>query len=146
MRSKMALNKWWLGFAFCARTRSKTNRRRRRWIMGDWKRRWTICAAGSGSSASTMTSARWSTSSSETAGGGDTQPHSPGVGRQCGRPAGGLATGRYPRNRQRTAKNQCSGSAGSISFPWIRIRIKSWARSESNDTDPDPTKTIGNRK
>ena len=43
---------------------------------------------------------------------------------------------------------QCcgSGSVETVSFLWIRIRIKKWLDSESgsvsNDTDPDPTKTI----
>ena len=47
---------------------------------------------------------------------------------------------------------QCggSGSVESVSFPWIRIRIKKWLDPESgsvsNDTDPDPTKTIENIK
>ena len=45
---------------------------------------------------------------------------------------------------------QCggSGSVESVSFPWIRIRIKNWLDAESglgsvsNDMDPDPTTTI----
>ena len=41
-----------------------------------------------------------------------------------------------------------SGSVESVSFQWIRIRIKKWLDPESgsvsNDTDPDPTKTIEN--
>ena len=49
---------------------------------------------------------------------------------------------------------QCggSGSVESASFPWIRIRIriKKWldpkSGSVSNDTDPDPSKTIENIK
>ena len=47
---------------------------------------------------------------------------------------------------------QCggSGSVESISFPWIRIRIKKLLDPESgsvsNYTDPDPTKTIENIK
>ena len=47
---------------------------------------------------------------------------------------------------------QCcgSGSVESVSFPCIRIRIKKWLDPESgsvsNDTDPDPTKTIENIK
>ena len=43
-----------------------------------------------------------------------------------------------------------SGSVESLSFPWIRIRIKKWLDPESgsvsNDTDQDPTKTIKNKK
>ena len=47
---------------------------------------------------------------------------------------------------------QCAGigSVESVSFPWIRIRIKKWLDPESgsvsNDTDPDPTNTIENIK
>ena len=45
-------------------------------------------------------------------------------------------------------QRQCcgSGSAGSVSFSWIRIRIKSWTGSGyvSDYTDPDQTKTIEN--
>ena len=42
--------------------------------------------------------------------------------------------------------HQCcgSGSAGSVSFLWIRI--KSWAGSVSNLTDQDPTETFENKK
>ena len=53
---------------------------------------------------------------------------------------------------QKCVVQQCggSGSVESVSFPWIRIRIKKWLDPESgsvsNDTDPDPTKTIENIK
>ena len=44
-----------------------------------------------------------------------------------------------------------SGSVESVSFSWIRIRIKKWlldleSGSVSNDTDPYPTKTNANIK
>ena len=45
-----------------------------------------------------------------------------------------------------------SGSVESVSFPWTRIRIKKWLDPESgsgsvsNDTNPDPSKTIENIK
>ena len=40
---------------------------------------------------------------------------------------------------------QCGGF-GSVSFCWIRIRIKKWLDPETGSNDTDPTKTIDNRK
>ena len=51
--------------------------------------------------------------------------------------------------RIHSCKQCCgSGSVESVLFPWLRIHIKSWAGywSLSNCRDPDPTKTIENRK
>ena len=49
-----------------------------------------------------------------------------------------------------TYKQQCggSGSVESVSFPWIRIKklLEPESGSVSNDTDPDPSKTIENIK
>ena len=45
--------------------------------------------------------------------------------------------------------DQCAGSVESVSVPWIRICMKKWLDLESgpvsNDTDPDPSKTIENK-